>query len=145
MADHERRRRRKLRSLTPVGLTFPYSQSRLAEPDQFSWRENLIAKMWEEQNILDSSTLLFGPAFLVHLFHECTDECKADSDGKIIHKYALPSEDLIKASSAVIQWLGTNNGWCFVEKFVEEVKKHRAKEHQIRMKELGLSPAPTTP
>lgn len=116
------------KSICPVGLTFPLSAKRLEEEDKYSWGEKLVAKLWAEQNIYNGHPLA-GPPLAAVLFHECTQECAKLGEGQ--HAYHMPSDEMLKAANATMQWLGTNVGQGFLDKVQHEIQEESRRRRAI--------------
>ena len=103
-------------SLAPFGLTTDIAARRL---EQYSDDpEVVMAKLWEEANVVYPS-INMGIAPVDHILHKCVDSCSEDGN---THYFSDDLEvEKVRVASATVQWLATNCGRAFLEKFFEGI------------------------
>ncbi|MFA6297257.1 MAG: hypothetical protein WC629_01710 [Candidatus Paceibacterota bacterium] len=118
------------KSLSPVGLTMPVALKRLESLSSKQKRkdaEAIMMLLWENENTRDPLNGSMTP--LDSILHECTEGCgktRIFSFGadKCVYKPSLNERD-VKVAAATIQWIATNCGRSFFEKFYRKFEEAR--------------------
>lgn len=117
--------------LCPKGLTLPNSKKRLNEtPEDMRAKdpEHIMASLWEELNTRDRCINL-GRVPIESILHTCNEGCGKPgflNSPTSAHFYNgnLEKRDL-EVAAATVQWLATNVGRAFLDRFSDAFKKAR--------------------
>lgn len=84
------------------------------ERTKYDIREKSFADLWHEEN-KKKRYINFGQGLLQDLFIKTKDDMM---QSKFVEVIITPRERFIVAT--VIQWLGTNCGWCFLSEVLDK-------------------------
>ena len=102
----------------------PIALKRLQEIPEGAQRRDtdpewIMVQLWEKVNIPDGS-LNLGQVPLDTILHMCSGDCKPK------HHYVRPlNPDHVRVAAATVQWLATNVGRSFYQRFLDALEKAR--------------------